>query len=142
MALRVVECENSSRRIVDRRRTAAQDEQRLLHGDEIPDLVHELDHAVVLLGQGHPCCQVEGEHDFRRAEVLDLPLGRWGRPSGTAVSGVRAAAGNPMGAQWPKCPSRRPRWAGTCAGVHHDFPSFYCVGSRQYRDTLLNFERR
>jgi hypothetical protein len=62
--------------VVDRHRAAMEQEQRLVCGNEIPDLRQKLDHAVVELRQRHQRGDVDREHDFGCFAVLDRAAGR------------------------------------------------------------------
>ncbi len=61
--------------VVDRHRAAMEQEQRLVCGNEIPDLRQKLDHAVVELRERHQRGDVDREHDFGCFVVLDRAAG-------------------------------------------------------------------
>ena len=70
--------------VVDRRRAAVNDEQRFVGGDEVADLRHELDHAVVAAAP-----RARASRGRPRARC---PLPRCGRPCAQARRAPRDAA--------------------------------------------------
>ena len=66
----------AQRLVGDRRRATVQHEQRLVGRDEVADLRHELDHAVVLPRQGDERRQIDRQHDLRPTLMSDEATGR------------------------------------------------------------------